>query len=61
MGYKEKIQDEIKKEELKDLWRKIYEAYETGGAGQIELELNSLVAKPKENYKQTLKKLEEML
>jgi hypothetical protein len=61
MGYKEKIQYEIKKEELRDLWQKIYEAYEEGGAGQIELELNSLVAKLKENYKQTLKKLEEML
>lgn len=61
MNYKERIQDEIKKEELRDLWQKIYEAYQEGGARKIELKLNSLVASLKENYKQTLKKLQEML
>jgi hypothetical protein len=61
MSYKEKIQDEIKKEELRDLWQKMYKAYEEGRVGQIELELNSFVIKLKESYKQALKKLEEIL
>jgi hypothetical protein len=61
MGYKEKIQVEIKKEKLKNLWQKICEAYEEGGVDQIKLELDSLITELKENYKQVLKKIEKML
>ena len=61
MTYKEKVQDEIKEEKLRNLWQEICKSYEQGGVEQIKLELNSLVSELKKNYSQVLKKLEEML
>jgi len=61
MDFKERVQKEIKKEELGNLWQKICGAYMQGGVKQIKLELDSLIAEQKENYKHVLKKLEKML
>jgi len=61
MTYKEKMQDEIKEEKLRNLWWVICESYEQGGVEQIKLELSSRVSELKKNYSQVLKKLEEML
>jgi len=61
MGYKEKVEEEIKKDKLKNLWREIFEAYERGGVEEIKLKLNSITGELIENYKQLLERLVKML
>lgn len=61
MAYKEKVQNRIKKDELRDLWEKIYESYEQGGAGQIKLILDQRISKFRKDYQQQIEKLEKML
>lgn len=60
MAYKEKIQNEIKEEKLRNLWQEICESYEQGGVEQIKLVLNSRTGKIKKDYEQLLEKLEKM-
>lgn len=61
MGYKERVQDEIKQEELRDLWQKISRSYEQGGIDQVKSELNSLLSGIKKDYRQALERLGKML
>ena len=61
MTYKEKIQDEIKEENLRNLWQEICESYEQGGVEQIKSTLNSRIGKIKKEYGQLLENLEKML
>jgi len=61
MVYKEKIQNEIKKEKLRNLWQEICESYEQGGVEQIKLVLNPRIGKIKKDYGQLLENLEKML
>jgi len=61
MTYKERVQNEIKEEKLRNLWKEIYESYEQGGVEQIKLALNSQIGKIKKDYEQLLENLEKML
>jgi len=61
MVYKEKVQNEIKKDDLKNLWQEICESYEQGGVEKIKKELNSRTEKIKKDYKQVIEELEKML
>ena len=61
MAYKEKVQNKIKKDELRNLWEKIYESYEQGGVEQIKLTLNELISSVKQDYKELIEKLEKIL
>ncbi len=61
MAYKEKVQNEIKKDELKNLWEEICESYEQGGAEQIKSTLHGRIINIKENYRGVLENLEKML
>lgn len=61
MAYKEKVQNEIKKDESRELWEKICESYEQGGVEQIKLTLNERTSEVKKDYKQQIEKLERML
>lgn len=61
MAYKEKIRNKIKKDELRNIWEKIYESYEQGGVEQIKLTLNELISSVKQNYKELIEKLEKIL
>jgi len=61
MTYKERVQNEIKKEELRNLWQEICESYEQGGVEQIKSTLNSRTGKIKKDYGQQLENLEKML
>ena len=61
MPYKEKVQKEIKKEKLRNLWKEICESYEQGGVEQIKSTLNSRICKIKKDYEQLLENLEKML
>lgn len=61
MDYKEKVQNKIKKDELRNLWEKIYESYEQGGVEQIKLTLNELISSVKQDYKELIEKLEKIL
>ena len=61
MAYKERVQDKIEDEKLRDLWQKICEAYEKGGVEQIKSGLNLDVGELKKNYKEVLEKLGRML
>jgi len=61
MAYKEKVQDEIKEEKLRNIWGKICESYEQGGVEQIKSTLNSRISKIKKDYEQILENLEKML
>ena len=61
MGYKERVRDEIKQEELRGLWQKISSSYEQGGNDQVKSDLNSLLNKIKKDYKQILERLGKML
>jgi len=61
MTYKEKVQDEIKEEKLRNLWQEICKSYEQGGAEQIKSTLNSRIAKIKNDYEQLLENLKKML
>lgn len=61
MAYKEKIQNGIKKDELRDLWEKICESYEKGGVEQIKSILNQRISKFRKDYQQQIEKLEKML
>ena len=45
MAYKEKVQNEIKKDNLKNLWEKICESYEQGGKEQITSILNCCLSR----------------
>jgi len=61
MAYKEKVQNEIKKDELRNLWQEICESYEQGGVEQIKSTLNSRIGKVKKDYEQVLENLKKML
>ena len=61
MVYKEKVPNEIKKDELRNLWWKICESYEQGGVEQIKSMFHSRIDEIKKDYKQLLTNLEEML
>ncbi|GAH08269.1 unnamed protein product, partial [marine sediment metagenome] len=61
MAYKEKIQNKIKKDELRNLWENIFESYEQGGVEQIKLTLNELISSVKQDYKELIEKLEKIL
>jgi len=61
MTYKEKVQDEIKEEKLRNLWQEICKSYEQGGVEQIKSTLNSRIAKIKNDYEQLLENLKKML
>lgn len=61
MGYEEKVEDEIKQEELRDLWQKISSSYEQGGNDQVKSDINSLLNEIKKDYKQILERLGKML
>jgi len=61
MIYKEKVQNEIKEEKLRNFWKEICESYEQGGVEQIKSELNSRIGKIKKDYEQLLENLEKML
>ena len=61
MTYKEKVQKEIKKEKLRNLWQEIYESYEQGGVEQIKSTLNARIGKIKKDYEKLLENLEKML
>lgn len=61
MAYKEKIQNKIKKDELRILWENIYKSYEQGGVEQIKLILNELISSVKQDYKELIEKLEKIL
>ena len=61
MTYKERLQDEIKEEKLRNLWKEIYESYEQSGVEQIKSALNSRIGKIKKDYEQLLENLEKML
>lgn len=61
MDYKEKVQNKIKKDELRNLWENIFESYEQGGVEQIKLTLNELISSVKQDYKELIEKLEKTL
>ena len=61
MTYKEKVQDEIKEEKLRNLWQEICKSYEQDGVEQIKSTLNSRIAKIKNDYEQLLENLKKML
>ncbi|HUU87958.1 MAG TPA: hypothetical protein VMX17_09405 [Candidatus Glassbacteria bacterium] len=61
MDYKERLQEEIKEEKLRNLWQEICESYEQGGVEHIKLSLNSRIGKIKKDYEQLLENLEKML
>lgn len=61
MAYRDRVQGEIKKEELRNLWQKICKAYEQGGSEQIKSTLNYQIYEIKKDYKQQLEKLRRML
>jgi len=61
MTYKEKVQNKIKKDELRILWENIFESYEQGGVEQIKLTLNELISSVKQDYKKLIEKLEKIL
>ena len=61
MAYKEKVQNKIKKDELKNLWEKICESYEQGGMEHVKSTLNERISTINKDYQEVLKKLEEML
>lgn len=61
MPYKEKVNGEIDKDELKNLWEKICEAYEQGGSEQVELVLDELASNFKIDYQKSFENLEEIL
>ena len=61
MAYKEKVQNEIKKDELKNLWEKICESYEQGGMEHIKSTLNEQISTITKDHQEVLKKLERML
>ena len=61
MAYRDRVQGEIKKEELRNLWQKICEAYVQGGVEQIKSTLISRIDEIKKDYKQQLENLKKML
>ncbi len=61
MTYKEKVQNEIKEEKLRNLWQEICESYEQGGVEQIKSTLNSRIGKIKKDYEKLLENLEKMI
>lgn len=61
MTYREIVQSEIKKEELKNLWEKICEAYGVGGVEQVKSTLNERISTIKRDYHEALEKIGEML
>jgi hypothetical protein len=61
MAYKERLQNEIKEEKLRNLWQEICESYEQGGVEQIKSTLNSRIGKIKNDYQQLLENLKKML
>jgi len=61
MTYKEKVQNEIKEEKLRNLWKEICESYEQGGVEQIKSTLKSRIGKIKKDYEQLLENIEKML
>lgn len=61
MTYKERLQDEIIEEKLRNLWQEICESYEQGGVEQLKSTLNSQIGKIKKDYEQILENLEKML
>lgn len=61
MAYKERLQNEIKEETLRNLWQEICKSYEQGGVEQIKSTLNSWIGKIKNDYEQLLENLKKML
>ena len=61
MAYRDRVQGEIKKEELRNRWQKICEAYVQGGVEQIKSTLISRIDEIKKDYKQQLENLKKML
>jgi len=61
MTYKEKIQREIKEDNLRELWEKIAESYEQGGVDSVKVKLNSIAEKIKDDYENALEDLKNML
>ena len=61
MTYKERVQGEIKKEELRNLWQEICEDYVQGGVGKIKSTLISRLNEIKKDYEQQLENLKKIL
>lgn len=61
MGYKERVQNELKEKKLKGLWQEICESYEQGGLEQVKSMLDSLTFQIKKDYKELLQTLEKKL
>ncbi len=61
MAYRDRVQGEIKKEELRNLWQKICEAYMQGRVEKIKSTLISRIDEIKKDYKQQLENLKKML
>jgi len=61
MAYKEKVQEEIKEEKLKNLWEEICKSYEEGGVEQIKSILNYRINEMKKNYERQLENLKKIL
>jgi ABC-type transporter Mla MlaB component len=61
MTHRERVQGEIKKEELRNLWQKICDAYVQGGVEQIKSTLVSRIDEIRKDYKQQLENLNKML
>jgi len=61
MAYKEKVQNEIKKDELNNLWEKICESYEQGVMEHVKSTINERISTINKDYQEVLKKLKEIL
>lgn len=61
MGYKERVQNELKGKKLKGLWQEICESYEQGGLEQVKSMLDSSTFQIKRDYKELLQTLEDKL
>jgi len=61
MAYSDRVQGEIKKEELRNLWQKVCEAYMHGGIEQIKSILISRIDDIKRNYQEQLENLNKMI
>ena len=61
MDFKEKIKEDIKKKETKEIWEKIYQGFEKGSTEEVKNTLNEYLENISDEYAASIEKLKKLL
>lgn len=61
MDFKEKIENDIKGKDAKEIWEKIYQAFDEGGSEKVKNILNEQAVNINSEYRKSINELEKIL